>query len=224
MDGKKAPNRRATARSAARPGAAMAAIDCSASGLTEQEPRGEKGRSLQGGEVPVPMVKGNVERARRPFEDKVKKVQTAPRMRPLLGPGSSRSPSRVEKEGRDKRYREREGVVKRGGKGSVVRETRQVCWWRSRPLAGSCCCCCYHSPPCLRRCTVRCSFLSVCAVRLCPCSVRRREVLWWSRLGRGRASALWTPALDVDRDRVGFIPDGYHPILSKSMRILFLHS
>jgi hypothetical protein len=43
--------------------------------------------------VPVLMVKGNVKRARRPFGDKVKKVQKAPRMRPLLGPGSSRSPS-----------------------------------------------------------------------------------------------------------------------------------
>ena len=44
-------------------------------------------------EVPVPMVKGDVKRATRPFEDKVKKVQRAPRMRPLLGPGSSRSSS-----------------------------------------------------------------------------------------------------------------------------------
>jgi hypothetical protein len=53
------------------------------------------------------MVKGDVERARRPFEDKVKKVQKAPRMRPLLGPGSSRSPSPGGKGGK-RQERERE--------------------------------------------------------------------------------------------------------------------
>jgi len=50
----------------------------------------------------------------------LKKVQKAPRIRPLLGPGSSRSP------GGKKRKRER--GVKRG-RGSVVKETREVKWW-----------------------------------------------------------------------------------------------
>lgn len=46
---------------------------------------------------------------------------------------------------------------------------------------------------------------------LCPCSVGRREVLWWSlptsegRASAGLPSALWTPALDVGRDTVDSI-------------------
>jgi hypothetical protein len=94
----------------------------------------------QRGEVPVPIVKGDVKRATRPFEDKVKKVQKAPRLRPLLGPGSSRSPSPGGKGGKRQeieREREREGVVKRRGRGSVMTDTREVCRWRSRPLAAA---------------------------------------------------------------------------------------
>jgi hypothetical protein len=67
--------------------------------------------------VPVLMVKGNVKRARRPFGDKVKKVQKAPRMRPLLGPGISRSPSLGGKGGkRDARGRQRRRISDEGGK------------------------------------------------------------------------------------------------------------
>jgi len=71
----------------------------------------------QRGEVPVPIVKGDVKRATRPFEDKVKKVQKAPRLRPLLGPGSSRSPSPGGKGGKrqEKEIERRRSKAKREG-------------------------------------------------------------------------------------------------------------
>jgi hypothetical protein len=92
----------------------------------------------------VPMVKGDVKRARRPSEDKVKKVQKAPRMRPLLGPGRSRSTSPGEK---GRKRQGREGVVKQRGRGSVVRETRGVCWCLVALSPARRSCCCYYSPP-----------------------------------------------------------------------------
>jgi hypothetical protein len=172
----------------------------------------------------VPMVKGDVKRARRPFEDKVKKVQKAPRMRPLLGPGRSRSTSPGEKGGKRQR---REGVVKQRGRGSVVRETRGVCWCLvALSPARRCSCCCYYSPP--LRSTLHRLLTLLLSLSLFPCSVGRREVLWWSLpTSKGRASAglpyaLWTPALDVGRDRVDSIHDGITRFLSKSTRIFAL--
>jgi len=61
--------------------------------------RGEKRNRAAEGRAMV----GDMKRRRKQFEDKVKKVQKAPRIRPLLGPGSSRSP------GGKKRKIEREG-------------------------------------------------------------------------------------------------------------------
>jgi hypothetical protein len=53
-----------------------------------------------------------MKRRKKPFEDKVKKVQKAPRIRPLLGPGGSRSPSPGGKRGR----REKDKARREGGR------------------------------------------------------------------------------------------------------------
>lgn len=70
-----------------------------------------------------------MERGRRPFEDKVKKVQKAPRIRPLFGARQfSLAIARWKK-----RQDTRERRVKATRAGGVVRETREVCWRCSLP-------------------------------------------------------------------------------------------
>ena len=63
---------------------------------------------------------GDMKRRRKQFEDKVKKVQKAPRIRPLWG---------LAVLARWVKKRGRESGAKRGGRGSVVKETREVKWW-----------------------------------------------------------------------------------------------
>jgi hypothetical protein len=69
---------------------------------------------------------GDMKRRRKPFEDKVKKVQKGTKNPASLGPGSSRSP------GGKKRKRER--GVKRGGRGERCKRDKRWSgvewrWW-----------------------------------------------------------------------------------------------
>jgi len=75
--------------------------------------RGEKRNRAAEGRAMV----GDMKRRRKQFEDKVKKVQKAPRIRPLLGPGSSRSLGEKKRErewGKARREGERGERDKRG--------------------------------------------------------------------------------------------------------------